>query len=164
MKRYLSPTASMPGMVSWTDRWAVADERAALLRILVLPLLSALVAFLLAVALTGFGVPVVGTARSTVAGLAYVHLTLCVLTLPAYCAGLLWFWWITRADDSRLLTRFYQLPLIAALFAWFPSVLITSTPLQEKLSALPMLAISTMLLGYLWIGLVRLIYFLWRRQ
>jgi hypothetical protein len=164
MKRYLSPTGSMPGTVSWSGRWAVTDERAALLRILVLPLLSALVAFLLAVALTGFGVPAVGTARSTVAGFAYVHLTLCILALPAYCAGLLWFWWITRADDARLLTRLCQLPLIAALFAWFPSTLMSSAPLREQLSALPMLAVSTLLLGYLWIGLVRLIYFLWRRQ
>lgn len=159
-----APAGGPRAWLAWCAR-PPADARAALLRLLALPLLSLVPAFLLAVGLTAGGAPAVGTLRSGVAGLAYVYLTLCVMWLPAYGAGLLWFWWRTRdGDDDRLLGRLYLLPPVAALFMWFPSLAFIALPLLQKLKAYPMLGLSAVVAGYLWIGLVRLIYFIWRRQ
>lgn len=158
------PAAGPRAWLAWCAR-PLADERAALLRLLALPLLSVVPAFLLAVGLTAGGAPAVGTLRSGVAGLAYVHLTLCLMWLPAYGAGYLWFWWRSSdGDDASLMGRFYLLPLVAALFMWFPSLVFVAMPLAQKFKAYPMLGLSAVVAGYLWVGLVRLIYFIWRRQ
>lgn len=100
------PTAGPRLWLAWCAR-PVADERAALLLLLALPLLSVVPAFLLAVGLTAGCAPSVGTLRSGVAGPACVHLTLCLMWLPAYGAGYLWFWWRTGdGDDASLMRRF----------------------------------------------------------
>jgi hypothetical protein len=69
--------------MKWLRRLTESD-RSLLLLGLSIPVLLALVAFALAVALTAFGVPKVGTLRSTTAGLAYVYLTIGLMWLPAY--------------------------------------------------------------------------------
>jgi hypothetical protein len=135
------------------------SDRGALLACLSVPFAAALLAFIIAVALTAFGVPLVGTVRSSVAGFAFVYLTLCFMGLPAYGAGCVWYWWATRGDDSRLLMQLYALPLIAAVFAWFPGLAFIDAPLIQRARIYPTFAIPALIVGYLWIAMVRMIFF-----
>lgn len=139
-------------------------DRALLMTGLSLPLLFALIAFVLAVALTAFGAPTVGTARSTIAGLAYVYLMMCLMWLPAYAAGCGWFWWATRGEDDNLLKRLYTMPWISALFVWFPALFFTPITLADKARMYPMLAATVIIASYIWIGLVRFIFHVWRQK
>lgn len=142
----------------------VESDRSALLLCLAIPFAIALVSFVLAVGLTAPGAPKLGTLRSTVAGLSYVYLTLGLMWLPAYGIACGWFWWSTRASEQKLFTRLYTLPLVAALFVWFPALMFVAVPFTQRLRLFPVLALSAVLSGFLWIGLVRLMFYAWRRK
>jgi hypothetical protein len=139
-------------------------DRGALLVCLIAPWIVALAAFVLAIALTGFSVPTIGTMRSGIAATAYVYLTLGIMWLPSYSAGCIWWWWATRDDETRLMTRLYTLPLVAALFAWFPSLTFLNAPLVFRMKMYPALAVSGIIAGYIWIAIVRMVFYLWRRK
>lgn len=138
-------------------------DRSLMMTAVVLPLILAGIAFILAVALTAFGAPTIGTMRSTIAGLAYVYLMLCVMWLPAYTIGCAWFWWATR-DEDNLLKRLYTMPWISALFVWFPALYFTPVSLAEKARMYPMLAVTVIIASYVWVGLVRLMFHVWRQK
>jgi hypothetical protein len=142
------------------------SDRSALLACLSIPFAAALLAFIIAVGLTAFGVPIVGTARSSVAGFAFVYLILCFIWLPAYGAACAWYWWATRGDDSRLLMQLYALPLIAAVFAWFPGLAFIDAPLLQRARIYATFAIPAIIVGYVWVGIVRLMFFSirWRKR
>jgi hypothetical protein len=153
-----------------TEGWHTAmwhrlqdSDRAFFLTCLAIPLVMALVAFVIAVALTGFSAPTVGTLRSTVAGFAYVYLMLCLMWVPGYLISGAWYWWVTRDDESIALDRLYTTPLIGALFIWFPTLLVAPATSAQKLQMFPMLALGALVAGYLWIGIVRLMFYVWRR-
>ncbi len=141
------------------------SDRSVLLLCLSIPVVLAIVAFVLAVGLTAFGVPPkVGTMRSTTAGFAYVYLTLGLMWLPPYLVGCFWFWWSTRDDENSLFKRLFTMPLISSAFSWFPALYFTPVPLANKVRMFPMLALSAMIGGFIWVGLVRLIFHAWRRK
>jgi hypothetical protein len=151
--------------MKWHHR-LVDTDRALLLTSLATPVVLAFIAFVLAVALTAFGAPAIGTLRSTAAGLSYVYLTIGLMWLPAYLVACAWFWWATSDDDARddLFKKLYTLPLIGAALVWFPSLYFTPVPLAQKARMFPLLAISAVIGGYLWVGLIRLIFRIWRRK
>lgn len=140
------------------------SDRALLLVFLAIPLFLALISFAIAVALTGFSTPTIGTMRSTVAGYAYVYLMLCLMALPSYIISGAWFWWVTRGDDSIALDRLYTTPLISALFVWFPALVVAPGQLGQRAQMYPMLAMTAIVVGYLWVALVRLCFYFWRRK
>jgi hypothetical protein len=150
--------------MKWHHR-LVDSDRALLLTWLAVPVGLVLVAFVLAVALTAFGTPTIGTLRSTAAGLSYVYLTIGLVWLPAYLAACAWLWWTTHDDDTRedLFKKLYALPLIAAALVWFPSLYFTPGPFGQKARMFPLLAVFAVVGGYLWVGLIRLIFRIWRR-
>lgn len=143
-------------------RFEVSD-RAALLWCLSPPIVLAVLAFVLAVALTAQGAPQIGTLRSGLAAAAYVYLALGAVGLPAYAVGLLWFWWATRSADSELLQRLFTMPLVTAAFIWMPSLAISQASLAIRFKMLFVFAIAALICGYLWAGLVRLVFYAWRR-
>ncbi len=142
----------------------VVEDRSALLRCLCIPLVLTLVAFSIAVALTAFSVPTVGTTKSTVAGLAYVYLMMALMWVPSYLVGLAVFWWNTRHSDDKLLFNLYIMPLVCALFIWFPSLVMGDATREQRMQMLVPLVGTGVILGYVWIGLVRLMYYVWRKK
>lgn len=153
------------------EGWLVAmwhrlnnSDRALLLALLAIPLILALVAFAIAVALTGFSTPIIGTTRSTVAGYAYVYLIFCLMAMPSYIISGAWFWWVTRDDDAIALDRLLTTPLIGALFVWLPVLVVAPVPLAQKVQMYPMLALTAIVAGYVWVALVRLMFYLWRKM
>ena len=141
------------------------SDRNVMLLCLSIPFLLAVVAFVLAVALTAFGAPTVGTLRSTTAGFAYVYLTLGLMWLPAYLVACGWFWWATHDDggEENLLKRLMKVPLVGAAFIWFPAVFFTPVSLGDKARIFPALAVFAIVGGYIWVGLIRLMFRAWRR-
>jgi hypothetical protein len=147
----------------WLPSFRIDTDRGALLACLSFPILLAAVAFVVAVSLTAFGVPKIGTARSTVAAMSYLYLTLSVMWMPGYGVALAWYWWITR-DHDRLLQRLYKLPLVEAIFVWFPSLVFIDASMGQRLRMYAVFALTAVALGYVWIGLVRLMFYFWRRK
>lgn len=145
------------------QRFQIITDRGALLACLSAPILLTVVAFVVAVSLTAFGVPKIGTARSTVAAMSYLYLTLAVMWMPGYAIALGWYWWITR-DHDRLLQRLYKLPLVEAIFVWFPSLVFIEATTAQRLRMYAVFALTAVALGYMWIGVVRGTFYLWRRK
>jgi|SRR5471030_26226 len=144
-------------------RLHIDTDRGAMLATLALPGILMVIAFLIAIALTAFGVPTLGTLRSTVAAVAYLYLTLCVMWLPAYCIAFAWYWWASR-DDAVLLQRLWFLPLVEALFVWFPSILFADIAHGQRIQVLMPFVLTAIVSGYVWVGLVRLLFYVWRRK
>lgn len=144
----------------------VDSDRVLLLMYLSAPVAIAAVAFAMAVGLTAFGAPQVGTPRSTAAGLAYVYLTVGLMWLPAYLVACGWFWWATRDDEAQenLFKRLFTMPLVGAAFVWFPVLYFTPAPMAQKVRMYPLLALSAIVGGYIWVGLVRLMFRAWRKR
>jgi hypothetical protein len=143
-------------------RFEVSD-RAALLWCLAPPILLAVLAFFTAVALTAQGAPQIGTLRSGLAAAAYIYLALGAVGLPAYGIGLLWFWWTTRRADSELLRALFTMPLVTAAFVWMPSLAISQASMAIRFKMFFVFAIAALICGYLWAGMVRLVFYAWRR-
>ncbi len=138
-------------------------DRGALLLCLSVPVVLALVAFVAAVALTAHGAPQIGTLSSGVAAAAYVYLALGSVSLPAYAVGVLWLWWATRRDDSELVRRLFTMPVVTSAFIWMPSLAVSQAPLLIRVKMFFVFALVALIFGYLWAGLVRLVFFAWRR-
>jgi hypothetical protein len=145
----------------------IQSDRAALVTLLSIPLVVAVVAFILAVGLTLDGAPKVGTLRSGVAAAAFIYLTLGMMWLPSYAAGCGWYCWSTKDhshDARKLLGRAYLIPLVSALFIWFPALAFSPGALSDKARLFPVFALSGVFGGYIWIGMVRGIFYLWRQR
>lgn len=145
----------------------IQSDRAALVSLLSAPLVIALVAFILAVGLTLDGPPKVGTVRSGIAAAAFIYLALAMTWLPSYFAGCGWYLWVTRKhphDENKLLSRLLLLPLVCALFIWFPALAFSPGAVSDKARLFPVFALSSVFGGYIWIGMVRGIFYLWRQR
>lgn len=145
-----------------TRAWLALD-RSRLLVGLSLPIVLAALSFAMAVTLPLLGAPQIGSMRSNLSGAAIVYLTLGFMWLPGYAIGCAWFWWRTRAHDDHLFASLYKVPLVAAALVWFPALVFTPTTLGQKVRMYPAMAISALMMMFIWIGLVRLILHLWRR-
>ena len=154
-------THKVPAMQITIPR--IKTDKGAAFACLASPFAVLIIAFVLAVTLTAFGVPKTGTARSTIAALSYLYLTLAVMWLPAYCVALGWLWWATRAEET-VFSRMYFLPLILALAIWFPALTFTDVPAAQRLRLYPGFALAAIASGYVWLGLVRLMFYVWRRK
>lgn len=137
-------------------------DRAFLFTCLMLPFALAGIAFILAVSLTATSVPTVGTARSAIAATCFVYLALALTWLPAYSIALTWLWFTTRNGESAL-SRLYWIPVIQTLFIWFPTIFFLDAPIEQKYRMLPSWGIASILLGFLFIGIIRGSFHLWKR-
>ena len=138
-------------------------DRTSLFACLLSPIILAVVAFILAVGLTATSVPTQGTARSTIAALSFVYLTIALTWLPAYSFALAWFWVKTR-NDEVIFSRLYWIPVIQTLFIWFPTIFFLDVPIAQKLRMLPSWGIASVVLGFIFIGLIRGVFYLWKRK
>ncbi|MEM8515128.1 hypothetical protein RCH14_004488 [Massilia sp. MP_M2] len=145
------------------DRLIPETDRTSLFACLLAPLILAVAAFILAVSLTAVSVPISGTLRSTVAALSFVYLTLALAWLPAYTIALAWFW-ITTRNDEAIFPRLYWVPVIQTLFIWFPTIFFLDVPTAQKLRMIPPWGIASIVLGFVFIGLIRGIFYLWKRK
>ena len=154
----LHPDPGMSGM----------DDRRAALRLLLVPLVGALIAFAFAVAATAMGEMAEGSPRFYAAAFSYSLLLLSVMLLPAYLLSLGWYAWWTRAGEAhRLLRGLWLAPLVAVLLAWFPATLFPGLkPLgQDAIDPLRTYLLAgsgTLLLGYGWSAVVFVILRYWR--
>jgi len=157
----LPPLAVEPGLR------VVGDRRAALWLLLV-PLLGALLAFVIAVAATMMGEMAEGSPRFYAAALSFSVLLFSVILLPAYLLSVGWYaWWTHGADHRRLRLGLWLVPLVALLVAWFPVTLVPGLkPLgQDTIDPLRMYLLAgalTLILGYAWSLIVFVILRFWR--
>lgn len=148
------------------DGWALSDRGAAL-AVLGTPIWMSLLALLMAIGLTASG-PVIepGSIKQFLATFAYTTLLIAALFLPSYLGAYGWYWWRSRRE-GRIGRRFALMPLIAAGLVWCPTLLISgSNGYFDSVGLLQgylLLAAVTLVGGYVWVGLVRLILRLWRK-
>lgn len=146
---------------------AVSDRTAAL-ALLSAPFTIALIAFVLAVLTTVLGEMDKGSARFYTAAFSYTFLISSVMALPAYLAGYGWYWWWTKDRDDRIATGLWIAPLVATLFAWFPATLFPAPgklgdPAVNPFQIYLLMAALTLVFGYIWALVVRVILRLWRK-
>jgi hypothetical protein len=127
------------------------------------PLVLAVVSFAIAVFMTATGMYRHGTISSVVAATSILYLTLGMTWLPGYAISLVWFWYVTR-HDKPLFPSIYWVPVIQSLLIWFPSLLLVDVPFTQKLRMLPAWAFASLILGYVWIAIVRAIFYFWKRR
>jgi hypothetical protein len=134
-------------------------KRSCLILWLSLPVAVAILVFMLAVGLTAFSVPKIGSLRSTTAGLAYVFLVFSLVGLPAYLVAYGWFCWKTRIDSAvaNLRKQLFRMPMIVAAFIWFPTLFFVPLPFVQKARLYPLFALAAVIGGYAWVGLVHLL-------
>lgn len=144
------------------SEWSRTDRTASLV-ILTLPFALALIAFLLAIITTALGSVPQGTPRFYMAAFSFTYLVAGLLYLPAYAISYGWFWWATRDDISDLGKKLFWMPLVAAAFVWFPAILFRQLADAGLLQAVLLLLGISLIVGYLWIGIARLILYVWRK-
>lgn len=142
------------------------NDRKAVLFLLLFPGFLGVIAMALAITLTGFGVPQVGSWRSNVAGLAYVFLFMLVLGGPSYFVGVGWHAWRLRHSssiDKDDVNNIWKILIFVVLFFWFPMVFFI--PKGAWAGAIGMLLTALfceVLVCGVWLGLVRVGFKLWR--
>ena len=139
------------------------SNRGATLLILAIPLATAIFAFGVAVATTASGEMAQGTTRFYLAAFAYSYLLACLTCLPSYAISYAWYWWSSKDSDSDIKKRLWLMPLVSTAFVWFPLVVLPDLNGVERFQTLLLLAFASLVFGYLWIALVRLILRLWRK-
>lgn len=158
----------VPGLNPPTD-WHFRQSRRIALWLLAIPLIVTLAAFAVAVATTLSGEMAKGSPLFYTAAASYSALVLSAVLLPCYLISLCWYAWWTRHEDlRRLRLGLWLAPLVAALFAWFPSAVYTGprpvgyeglTPLKTYLFA----ASLTLIIGLAWSVFVRTTLRIWRK-
>jgi len=162
MKPYRQMHAPPFGSATPAPRWSLTDRGAAL-AILSLPFALAALAFLLAVITTTMGEMAQGTLRFYLAAFSYSYLMACLMCLPAYAIGYGWYWWKTKGGDADLGKPLLWMPLIAAAFVWFPAVLFPQLTGTGRVQVFLLLAGASLVVGYLWVAVVRFILRVWRK-
>lgn len=80
-----------------------------------------------------------------------------------FAIGYGWYWWKTRGDDADLGKPLLCMPLIAAAFVWFPAVLFPQLTGPDRVQVFLLLAGASLVVGYLWVAVVRFILRVWRK-
>ena len=97
-----------------------------------------------------------GSIRFYLTALSFAGLALALTTLPPYAIGAAWYWWRTTKSLEAVRGSIYIIPVIAVLFCWFPSFLFT--PLvgaHQKVQLFTLLAVTQLVLGYVWLFIVK---------
>lgn len=156
-----SPFATQPmgrGFIS-------SDWRAATL-LLALPFVLALISFVLAVAVTLLGEMDKGSTRFYTAAFSYSFLLASVIVMPSYLASVIWYSWWTKSSDRRILTGLWIMPLISAAAALGPAIVFFKYSEAKGMTLMQvyfLVAISTMIIGFFWSGIVRGTLRVWRK-
>lgn len=162
MRPYRQMHAPPFGSATPAPRWSLTDRSAAL-AILSLPFALAALAFLMAVITTAMGEMAQGTLRFYFAAVSYLYLVAFLMCCPAYAIGYGWYWWKTKGGDADLGKPLLWMPLIAAAFVWFPAVLFQQLTGTSKVKVFLLLAGASLVVGYLWVAVVRFILRVWRQ-
>jgi hypothetical protein len=134
------------------------NDRRIALAILALPFAAALIALLIA---AFYGGPNNDAGILFLARVfSYSYLVVCVLALPAYAIGYIFYWW--QSSVNNLVKPLLWFPMVWAGFVWFPSIFVPQLNNRDQFEVYVMLAIGCLILGYLWVGIVRLILRAWR--
>lgn len=139
------------------DKLQRARTRGATLAIMALPLVLAVVAFILAATMTVVGGMERSSFRFYIGIISYSYLVIGFLCLPAYCVGYIWFWWKTKTENVEPRRQLLWFPLIASGSVWFPAVFFPQAAEEGRLRAYFSLAVATLVFGYAWIAIVRLV-------
>lgn len=139
------------------------SDRGAALALLAFPMGLAFLAFIISVGTTAMGEMAKGSVRFYTAAFAYTFLMSSLMGLPAYIASYGWFWWRTKAHDADLCKNLWLMPLIAAVFVWFPALLFPQSKGIGRIQVYLLLAAGTVVIGYAWVAIVRLIFRFWRK-
>ncbi|WP_131798674.1 hypothetical protein [Achromobacter insolitus] len=125
--------------------------------ILCVPVVLALIAFALATTiLTRQFTPDTFTGAWRLSGVAsFGYLILAFLYSPAYLAGLTWFFWGTRVRGTDARSRLLVMPVVMALFAWCPVMLVPSLSMEDRIATLAGLVPTALIVGFLWSFFVR---------
>jgi polyferredoxin len=145
--------------------WPSHSDRRWLLLWLLAPLILMLVSVGLALAVT-VRVPTVGTLYSDIAAMGVMYVILGAVMAPPYAITVGWWVWRTRQrdhDEEWLLRQLWRIPLVAALFSWFPGLLMTSAAPMVRLQMFVTMAIPAAVTLCVWAGLVHLCFFLRRK-
>ena len=100
-----------------------------------------------------------GTAEYYIGMTVFTYLVLCVLVLPSYSFACVWYWLRMRGDPDngeRLYKQLWWLPPITALFMWWPFAFIPKVQ-QYGFQAFMFLALSVLVIAFLWVLLIRLV-------
>lgn len=162
MKHYPHMRVPPFGAATTVSEWSQTDRKASLV-ILTFPFALGLIAFLLAIITTALGSVPQGTPRFYMAAFSFSYLVIGLLYLPAYAISYGWFWWATRDDIADLGKRLLLMPLVAAVFVWFPAIFFRQVADAGLLQAVLLLIGISLIVGYLWIGIARLILYVWRK-
>ena len=126
--------------------------------ILVAPHMLALPCLLIA-ALVNLAPIAPDTIKHYIGMTVFTYLVLCVLVLPSYSFACVWYWLRTRGDpdnSERLYKQLWWLPPITAIFMWWPFAFIPVVQ-QNGFLAFMFLALSVLVIAYLWVLLIRLV-------
>jgi hypothetical protein len=162
MKTYQYIHATPFGSVIPISRWRLSD-RGASLALLSIPFVFAVLAFLMAVIATMMGEMEQGSFFFYMAALSYSYLVVCLMYMPAYAIGYLWYAWKTKGVDTDLSKPLLWIPLIAAAFVWLPIVFFPQLTGVERIQASLLLTGVSLIVGYPWVAVVRFILHIWRK-
>lgn len=98
-----------------------------------------------------------------VIGAAYTHG--CLLYLPAYLVAYGWYCWKSKFDLSFTAKRLFWIPVIssaAMIYFLIPMSFIPKITFQTMVVTFLYLAGISLIVGYVWIGIVTLIFYMWR--
>ncbi|QOI07947.1 hypothetical protein D5S10_29940 (plasmid) [Pseudomonas savastanoi] len=142
-----------------------SDWRAATL-LLALPFALALISFVLAVVVTLLGEMDKGSTRFYTAAFSYSFLLASVIVMPSYLASFIWYGWWSKSGERRVLTGLWIMPLISAAVALVPAILFFKYSEAKGMTLMQvylLVAIATLVIGYIWSCVVRVILRVWRK-
>lgn len=133
--------------------------------LLVIPVGLALISFVIAAIASSFGEMTQGTLRFYVGAFSYAFVAGSFLILPAYLISLAWFWWSTKNDDHNMKRNLWLTPLVTCVFVWFPAVALPKVSGIETMMKTYFLLVGiSLVLGYVWIAIVRAVLYFWRKE
>jgi hypothetical protein len=147
----------LPYAVQPTATSTYTDRRIALV-LLALPFLFTFISLIHAAFFSGIGDPGVQLTKTSI--FTYAFLIAAILILPSYIISYGFYWWHSKGNG--VIKPLILLPLVWAGFAWFPSILVSQGNFQAQFNVFAILSMLCLIIGYIWIGLLRLILRLWR--
>jgi hypothetical protein len=141
-------------MPVWKQKKSITIRRSTL-KLLSAPFILGLVCLLITSVLN-LGPIEQGTVGYYVGIACFSYLVLCVLVFPSYLGAFFWFWWRSRAEPDNgehLIKQLSWVPLITAVFMWWPFAFIPNDSVQAAL----MLPLAVFIGAYAWVWFVRFV-------
>ncbi|ANN80839.1 hypothetical protein [Bordetella flabilis] len=125
--------------------------------LLSLPILLAVMAFVVATAIIGQQVvPSDFTGALKATGIAsFAYLILAFLYSPAYMVGFVWFCLGTSPRDADVGRRLLVMPIITACFVWCPVMFVSALSMEDRILAFLALVPTALVVGLIWSFIVR---------